>query len=112
MELALLLPFLVLLLLAVVQIGLVASDRIAVEHVARAAARAAVTDPSTASVAAAARAASDLDPDRLSVTVTAGAAPGSPFTVQVRYRSPTDVALVGRFLPDVVFHEALRGELG
>ncbi len=111
-ELALLLPLLVLLLLAVIQIGLVASDRIAVEHVARVAARAAVTDPSPTSVTAAARKASDLDPTRLSVTVVAGETAGDPFTVRVSYRSPTDVALVGRLLGDVVFHDELRGVVG
>ena len=49
-EVALLLPFVALLLLAVVQVGLVARDQVLVVHAAREAARAAAVDPADVSV--------------------------------------------------------------
>lgn len=104
-ELALVLPLVVLLLLAVVQVTLVARDQVLVVQAARAGAReAAVKAPDdTAAAAAVERAALDrsgLDPGRTATAVTR-AARTDTVTVRVRYASPTDVPLIGPLLPDV-----------
>ena len=104
-ELALLLPLLALVTLAVVQVGLVARDQVALTHVAREAARAAVVDPSSASVRAAAERASSLEPGRLRVVVRGDV----DVTVVVTYRSPTEVPLVGRLVGDVTLTERFSG---
>jgi Flp pilus assembly protein TadG len=111
-ELALVLPFLVLLVLVVVQFGLVVRDRIELAHVARAAARAAVEDPTSSTVTAAARRAADLDPSRLRVALSGGRSVGDTVTVVVRFTSATDVPLAGALIPDVTFTERLSAELG
>lgn len=107
MELALLLPLLVTLLLGVVQVGLVVRSAVATTQAARAAARAAIVDPSTGSVTAAARAATALPSSRLVVTVGGDRRPGGWAVVIVRYRDPTDVPLVGRLVPPVTLVERL-----
>ena len=96
-ELALALPLLCLLVLAVVQVGVVVRDRLAVQLAAREAARAAVVaaDPVAAGTPAAQRAV-QLRP--LQVRVEAG---GDTVTVTVTYLEPTDVPLIGALLPDV-----------
>ena len=104
-ELALLLPLLALVTLAVVQVGLVARDRVALTHIAREAARAAVIDPSVANVRAAAARASSLETGRLRVSVR----DGDDVTVTVTYRSPTDVPLIGALVGDVTFTERFVG---
>lgn len=101
-ELALSLPFLALLLLASVQVALVAHRQVLVVHGAREAVRAAavVDDPAAARTAAAvalARAV-DLDPGRVAVTTTVD---GDLVRVEVTYRAATDVPLVGALLHDV-----------
>ena len=101
-ELALVLPLVALLLLLVLQVGLVMRDHLLVAHAAREAVRAAAVsdgDRAGAAVRAAERA-GDLASDRLQVatTLTDG---GERVSVQVRYRSSTDVPLVGLLLPDV-----------
>jgi len=97
-ELALAFPIVVLLLLAVVQVTLVVRDQVAVIHAAREGARAAaVTGAGAGDGTSAARGATALEPGRLSVQVSTG-----PLVrATVRYRSPTDVPLVGRLLGDV-----------
>jgi Flp pilus assembly protein TadG len=111
-ELALVLPFLVLMVLLVVQFGLVVRDRIELAHVARAAARAAVEDPTASAVTAAARSASDLDPSRLRVELSGGRSVGDTVRVVVRYTSVTHVPIVGSLLPDVSFRDQLSAEVG
>jgi Flp pilus assembly protein TadG len=97
-ELALCLPILALLLLALVQVAVVVRDQVAVVHAAREGARAAaVTGAGPADGVAAAREAVRLDPGRLDVD----AARGEVVRVVVSYRSPTDVPLVGRLVGDV-----------
>jgi Flp pilus assembly protein TadG len=97
-ELALAFPIVVLLLLALVQVTLVVRDQIAVIHAAREGARAAaVTGAGAGDGTSAARRATALEPGRLSVQVSTG----SLVRATVRYRSPTDVPLVGRLLGDV-----------
>ncbi len=108
MELALLLPVVLLLLLAVLQVGLLARDVVLVTHAAREAARAAATDPRPSVARAAALASSGLDPTRVEVTVSVtgtGTGTGTGATdrrvrVEVAYRVPTSVPLVGRLAAD------------
>jgi len=99
-ELALLLPLLVLLLLVILQIGLVGRDVLLVTHASREAARAAAVDPDPGAALAAARAAGGLDPARMTVRVTGRGATGSRVRVTVSYRAATDVPLIGGLLGD------------
>jgi Flp pilus assembly protein TadG len=95
-ELALVLPLVVFGLLAVLQVGLVVRDEVAVVHAAREAARAAAVDrdPRRA-VAAARRVVAHAEVD-------VGPRPrvGEPITVTVRVTSRTDLPLVGALFPD------------
>ena len=96
-ELALVLPLVVLFVLGALQVALVARDQLAIEYVAREAARdAAVSaDPGGAATAAARRVA-NLTPIDVSVSVA-----GDVVRVRVRYVNATDVALVGAAISDV-----------
>ncbi len=95
-ELALVLPVVVLALLAVIQVALVVRDRVALVHAAREAARAASVD---------------ADPGRAArrtlpgAEVRVGPRPevGEPIAVVVTYRSATDLPLVGALFPDPLF---------
>ena len=100
-ELALILPLVFALLLALVQVGLVVRDQVLVVHAAREAAREAAVDPSTERARAAAVAGSGLDAGRLSVDVAGRGGPGSRVTVRLRYRAATDVPLAGSLLGDL-----------
>jgi hypothetical protein len=99
-ELALVLPLVVLGLMAVLQVGLVVRDQVAVVHAAREAARAAAVDrdPSRA-VGAAKRVLA-----RAEVDVGARPRLGEPIRVDVRYRARTDLPLVGALFPDPDLH--------
>ena len=99
-ELALLLPVVVVLLLAVLQLGLVARDVVLVTHAAREAARAAAVEPEPEAPRQAAAASGGLDPDRLTVEVSDRGEPGSRVRVEVRYRIPTAVPIVGALIAD------------
>lgn len=96
-ELALAFPVAMLVVLAVVQLAVVARDQMVVELAAREAARAAsvAADPGAAATAAAHRVTS-LSP--LSVEVAAGA---DAVTVTVTYVNRTDAPLVGHAIGDV-----------
>jgi Flp pilus assembly protein TadG len=100
-ELALGLPFVVALLLALVQCGLLVRDRVLVTHAAREGARAAALDDDSEAVEQAAADAGPLDPERLRVTVDGRGGPGTRVTVQVAYRAPTALPLIGHLLGDV-----------
>lgn len=100
-ELALVLPLVALLLLALVQAGLVIRDQILVVHAAREAAREAAVDPAADTPAKAAAASSTLDSGRLTVDSSGRGKAGSRVRVHVRYEAPTDVPIVGAALPDV-----------
>jgi Flp pilus assembly protein TadG len=100
-ELALVLPLVVLLLLAVVQLGLLVRDQILVVHAAREAAREAAVDPAADAPRRAAVASSTLAGDRLTVTSTGRGAAGSRVTVEVAYKASTGVPLVGAALGDL-----------
>jgi hypothetical protein len=100
-ELALCLPLLAALALALLQVTLVARDQVLVTHAAREAARAAAVSPEPAAVRRAALDGSGLDPGRLALEVTGRGRPGSRVRVTVRYASPTSLPLVGGLVGDV-----------
>jgi len=99
-ELALVLPLVVVLLLTLIQVGLIVRDQILVIHAAREAAREAAVDAGPDVPGRAAAASSTLDVDRLTVESSGRGGPGSRVRIQVRYRAPTDVPLVGGAIPD------------
>jgi Flp pilus assembly protein TadG len=94
-ELALCMPLVCLFLLTIVQVGLVVSDQLLVEHAAREAARAASVSasPAAGGAAAAARVAPE---SHVSV-----AADSHTVTATVTLRSHTDVPLIGALVADV-----------
>ncbi len=98
-EAALALPFILLLLMLVVQVGLIVRAQLLVTHAAREGARAAAVD--AASADGAARSATTLDASRMRVDVDGRGGPGSRVTVTVRYDLATDVPVVGVLVPDV-----------
>lgn len=100
-ELALLLPLVLLLFLAVLQVGLVAKDVVLVAHAAREAARAAATDPHPDAAWRAAEASGGLRADRLDVAVRGRDGEGSRVEVAVSYRIPTAVPLAGALVGDI-----------
>ena len=102
-ELALLMPFLVLLLMCIVQTALVARDAVLVSHAARVGARIASVDPSLDGIRGAVTEATPLDPARLKVEREAA---GDLVRVTVHYRSPTEVPLVGALVGDVAMTES------
>ncbi len=112
-ELALTFPLVVLLLLAIVQVGLIVRDQILVVHASREAARAGAVSADADAPRRAAVGSSELDPRRLSVDVGSRGEPGSTLRVVIRYRAPTEVPLLGALLPDVVLRAAstMRVEL-
>ena len=99
-ELALLLPVVLLLLLAVLQVGLLARDVVLVAHASREAARAAAVDPAPSAARAAAIRSSGLSADRVTVRVTGRGSAGSRVRASVTYRAPTTVPLVGALVGD------------
>jgi Flp pilus assembly protein TadG len=100
-ELALVLPLVLVLLLGIVQLGLLVRDQILVVHAAREAAREAAVDPAPDAARRAAAASSTLDGSRLTVTTSGRGATGSRVRVEVAYRAPTGVPLVGAALGDL-----------
>jgi hypothetical protein len=101
-ELALVLPLVAMLGLGLIQVGLVVRDQVLVTHAAREAARAAAVDPDPAAPRAAALGATGLRPSRMAVEIKAQGLPrtGQLITVRVRYRSPTEVPLIGSLVRD------------
>jgi Flp pilus assembly protein TadG len=102
-EVALVLPLLALLALALVQVGLVVRDQVLVIHAAREGARAAAVDDRPGAARDGAVHAAGLDPGRLAVTATVSprGGQGARVKVQVTYRSRTDVPLVGPMIGDL-----------
>lgn len=97
-EVALLLPVVVLLALAIGQVALVARARVMVTHAAREGVRVAAVGEGDAAVRSAVLGSGSLAPERVRVTVVRRA---TTVEVTVRYVDPTDVALVGPMLGDV-----------
>jgi hypothetical protein len=106
-ELALLLPVVMILVLLVLQVALVARDAVLVSHAAREAARVTAVDADPAAARAAATGTTGLAPERLHVQVSGRGGPGTRARVELRYRAPTEVPLVGRLLPDPVLAAAV-----
>lgn len=106
-ELALLLPVVILLLLAVLQVGLLGRDVLLVAHASREAARAAAVDADPGAARRAALASSGLAGDRVDVRVRGRDGPGSRVEVVVAYRAPTAVPIVGRLLGDRTLRAAV-----
>jgi len=115
-EFALLLPIVLLVLLAVVQVGVLARDRLLLEQAARAGARVAAVDPSAATVEDAVRAAAPaLDASRLAITIERDGSRGSSVTVRVGYTAPTAGLLAGWLVPasvDLAAQATMRQEFG
>jgi Flp pilus assembly protein TadG len=115
-EFALLMPIVLLVLLAVVQVGVLGRDRLVLEQAARAGARIAAVDASdTAAEDAVRAAASALDGERLSVSVEREGARGSAVRVTVRYEAATASLLAGWLLPasvDLSTTATMRQEFG
>ena len=102
-EFALLLPILLLVLLALVQVGVLARDALVLTQASRAGAREAAVQPSSDAVEQAVReAAPGLTPARLSVDVAWSGTRGSPVTVSVAYETPVASLLAGWLLPGSV----------
>ena len=102
-ELALALPLVALLLLALVQFTLVARDQLLVVHAAREAAREAAVhrNGGEAKARAAAVRGSGLKEAGLEVETSYIGGWSDMVLVRVQYRSQTDLPLVGSLLPDV-----------
>jgi Flp pilus assembly protein TadG len=102
-EFALLLPILLLVLLGVVQIGVLANDRLLLAQAARAGAReAAVQEDEVAVREAATSAGAGLDPERLRLEVDRAGERGSPVTVSLSYDVPIAGVLAVWLLPSTV----------
>jgi Flp pilus assembly protein TadG len=108
-ELALALPLVALLLLAVVQVAVVVRDQVLTVHAAREAARAAAVDPRPAEARRAALVGSGLPAGRLTVDLRRA---GDRVEVTVRYRATTDLPLVGPLMPGLSLRAkaAMRAE--
>lgn len=103
LEFALVLPLVLILTLAVVQVGLLVKDQLIVVEAARAGARqAAVSEDDAQARAAAEQAAVSLRRDRLDVAVARDGGGGTPVRVDVRYRAPIVVPLVRWLFPSEV----------
>lgn len=99
-EFALLLPILLLLLLAFVQVGVIARDSLVLTQASRAGAREAAVQGTKDAVDEAVRAAAvGLDPDRISVVATWSETRGAPVRVDVAYEAPVASLLAGWLLP-------------
>ena len=102
-EFALVLPLLLVMCLALVQVGLLARDRLLVEAVARAGAREAALQVDEAAIREAALAAGPgLEPDAVTIGVTRAGSIGDPVTVRVDYAEPIRVPFIDWLFGDAV----------
>lgn len=106
-ETAMVLPLIMAVALALVQVGLLVRDHVLVVHAAREAARAAAVNPTTEAATSAALAATNLDPNRMLVQTDGGRTTGGLLRVTVSFRAEPSVPLVGRLFPSVTIQEAL-----
>lgn len=104
-ELALMLPLVALLLVAILEVAMVARDQNLVTHAAREAARAAAVDADPQVAVRAAERAGPLDPNRMDVRVRGRDGVGSRVRVTVRYRTRARVPGIEDVVGDIV----LRG---
>ena len=115
-EFALVLPLVLLMALALVQVGLLVKDQIVVEEAARAGARqAAVTTDDQETRDAVVAAAVSLDAEELDVSVDREDGAGSAVTVTVVYHAAIDIPLVSWLFPnsvDISGVATMRQEVG
>jgi hypothetical protein len=104
-ELALLLPLVLLLVALAAQLVLLVRDELHLLHAARISARAAVVDPQPAAVRAALDRAG-VDREGLDVSIRGSSDPGELVVVEVRAR-PTRAPLVGVVVSHVVLEERI-----
>jgi Flp pilus assembly protein TadG len=103
-EFALVLPLVLLMVLALLEVGLLVKDRLVLEGSARAGAREAAVSVDDAEVRQAVMdaAAASLDPAGIDVSVTREGGAGSAVTVDVLYRADVDVPLIDWLFPSVI----------
>lgn len=102
------LPIVLAIVLALVQVGLLVRDRLLVESAVRSGARTAAVEPGDEAVRAAVeRSAPSLDPGSLSVSTARVGARGEPVTVTVSYVAAIRVPFVAWLFPTGV---AMRAE--
>jgi len=100
-EFVVVVPVLILLMLAVVQLTVIGLDQMMVWHAARQAGRQAAVTPDPALVTRAAIDASPgLDGQRLQVELSGGTRSGDLVRVELIYQAATDVPLVGVLIDD------------
>jgi Flp pilus assembly protein TadG len=94
-EFALVLPLVLVVALALLQVGLLVRDRLLIEAAARAGARAAAVEADAGAVRSAALAAApDLDPAFITIGISRAGSQGDPVTVSIAYDDPVRVPLV------------------
>lgn len=102
-EFALVLPLVLLMCLALLQVGLLVKDQLVVQGAARAGAREGAVSVDDAQVRqAAVDAAVDIDPALVDVLVAREGGAGTAVTVTVTYHAPIVVPLVSWLFPDTV----------
>jgi Flp pilus assembly protein TadG len=115
-EFALVLPLVLIMGLALLQVGLLIKNQLVVEGSARAGARQGAVTTDDAEVARAAElAAVSLDVGRLEAFVQRDGGAGTPVTVRVVYHAPVNVPVVAWLFPDTIDLEAvavMRQETG
>jgi Flp pilus assembly protein TadG len=95
-EFALVLPLLLVMVIALVQVGVLVRDRLLIEAAARAGARVAAVEADEGAVRAAALAAApDLDPTFVVVDIVREGTQGDPVTVSITYDEIVRVPVVG-----------------
>jgi Flp pilus assembly protein TadG len=99
-EFALVLPIVLAIVLALVQVGLLVRDRLLVESAVRSGARTAAVEPGDEAVRAAVlRAAPALDPNAVSVSTARAGSRGDPVTVTLTYDAAIRVPFVSWLFP-------------
>jgi Flp pilus assembly protein TadG len=115
-EFALVMPLLLLVALALVQIAVIGRDRLVLEHAVRAGVRQASIDPDDAAVRQAIDdAVAPLDPAGVAVQIDRGGTFGDPVVVRVGCEVPVAEPLAGWLLPASVHlgtELAMRQEFG
>jgi hypothetical protein len=106
-EFALVLPILLVVCLALVQVGLLLRDQLVLVEAARAGAREAAVDTAEESVReAVGDAANTLDEGRIDISIQRGGGQGEPVAIDLGYEAHVVVPLVAWLFPDAVTLEA------
>jgi hypothetical protein len=99
-------PLVLMLALAMLQLGLLMKDQLLVAGAARAGAREAAVRTDDAAAGDAAAGSGGLASERLTVEVSRSGGAGQPVTVTVRYREPVVVPLVAWLFPAEIVLES------